>query len=546
MIANVIIAENQIYIEMINLKRLKTVVFINLIWTISVFTSFCQPYDILIINGTVFDGLGGNPYIADIGIQNDKITFVGKSKSKDAKRIIDVHGLAVSPGFIDLHAHLEPILQTPAAESHVRQGVTLALGGPDGGSLWPFGQTLKEIESKPLGMNVAYLAGHNTIRTNIMQLDNRAPTRKELKAMKEEVKTAMKEGAFGFSTGLKYLPGTFSKVDEIIALSKVAATYGGFYTSHLREEGLGLLDAVSEAIFIGKQAKIPVVLTHHKAIGKPTWGKSIETLRLVDAANNSGLDIQLDQYPYTASYTTLAVLIPSWALEGGTEEFKKRIANPNLKDSISNGIVFNIMNDRGSGDLKKIQFGKVDWKKSLEGKTLEDWCKEREIQPTPLHGAELIIEAQINGGAGAIFHAMDDGDVERIMQHPKTMIASDGRLSIPGYGHPHPRAYGTFPRVLGLYVREKKLLSLQQAIHKMTYLPAKRMGLKDRGTITTGNFADIVIFDPTTIKDKSTYDQPHQYPDGIKYVIVNGCITVDDGIFTENRAGRVLYGPAKK
>lgn len=204
------------------------------------------------------------------------------------------------------------------------------------------------------------------------------------------------------------------------------------------------------------------------------------------------------------------------------------------------------MNDRGSGDLKRIQFGKVDWYKDLEGKTLEDWCRIKKIAPTPENGADLIIEAEVNGGAGAIFHAIDDADVDRIMKHPKTMIASDGRLSVPGYGHPHPRAYGTFPRVLGHYVRERKLLTLEEAIHKMTQLPALRLGLKNRGFISAGNFADLVIFDPKTVKDKSTYEAPHQYPEGILYVIVNGTITVDNGTFTENRAGKVIYGPAKK
>ncbi len=507
---------------------------------------FCQQYDIIIRNGNIYDGSGKAPFIADVCIKGQKIMIVGPSSNFTAKKVIDANGLAVCPGFIDLHAHLEPILQTPDAESHVRQGVTLALGGPDGGSLWPFGMSLTEIAGKPLGMNVAYLAGHNTIRTNVMGLENRDPTKRELAKMKKQVELAMKEGAFGLSTGLKYLPGTFSKADEIIELSKIAASYGGFYTSHLREEGLGLLDAVKEAIMIGKEAHIPVVLTHHKAIGKPSWGKSVETLKLVDAANKSGLDVQIDQYPYTASYTSLSVLIPTWALEGGQVDFNKRVADPILRDSIKQGIEFNIVNDRGAGDLKRIQFGKADWYKEIEGKTLEDWCQIKKLEPTSANGAELVIEAQINGGAGAIFHAMDDGDVDRIMTHPKTMIASDGRLSVPGYGHPHPRAYGTFPRVLGHYVRDRKLLTLEEAIHKMTLLPAKRMGLKDRGLVTKRYYADIVIFDPATIKDKSTFEKPHQYPESIRYVIVNGMITVNEGNFTSNRAGKVLYGPAKK
>lgn len=508
--------------------------------------SYSQQYDVLIKNGTIYDGSGKNSFKADIGIKNQKIIAIGKLGKATAKKLIDATGLAVAPGFIDLHTHIEAIHETPDAESHVRQGVTLALGGPDGGGPWPFGKYLADLQKKPLGLNVAFLTGHNTIRTNIMKLDNRAPTAEELEQMKKQVAQSMSEGAFGLSTGLKYLPGTFSKVDEVIALSKVASSYGGFYTSHLREEGLGLIPAVQEAILIGRDAHIPIVLTHHKVVGKPSWGNSVKTLFLVDSANKAGLDIQIDQYPYIASYTSISVLIPSWSLAGGNADFKNRIANPVLRDSIKTEIIYNILTDRGAGDISRIQFSKVAWMKELEGKTLADWCLMRKLEPTPENGADLILEAESNGGSGMIFHAMEDADVDRIMKHPKTMIASDGRLSQPGVGHPHPRAYGTFPRVLGYYVRERKVLTLQEAIHKMTGLPALRMGLKDRGIIKKGNFADITIFNPAKVKDKSTFEKPHQYPEGILYVLVNGVATVDNGKFTSNRAGKVLYGPAKK
>ncbi|MFZ1749738.1 MAG: D-aminoacylase [Saprospiraceae bacterium] len=508
--------------------------------------SDAQDFDVFIKNGRIYDGAGRKSFLANIGVIGDKIVYIGKNATSAAKVVIDAKGKVVSPGFIDLHAHLEPLMQMPDAESHVRQGVTLALGGPDGGGLWPFGEELKEISTQPLGMNVAFLIGHNSVRKGVMNLDNRDPTADELTAMKAHVAQAMKDGAFGISTGLKYLPGTFSKVDEVIELAKTAAQYGGFYTSHLREEGLGLIPAVQEAILIGKEAKIPIVLTHHKAIGMPSWGASKKTLSLVDEANKKGLDVQIDQYPYTASYTGISVLIPAWALAGGRVAFKDRISDQMARDSIKKEVIFNIVNDRGAGDISRIQFGKVDWMTELEGKTLADWCNIRNIPATPENGADLVIEAEANGGAGAIYHAIDSKDVDRIMRHPKTMIASDGRLSVPGFGHPHPRAYGTFPRVLGYYVRERKILTLENAIHKMTLLPAKRMGITDRGLIKEGNYADIVIFDPKTIKDKSTFEKPHQYPEGIQYVIVNGVITVDNGVFTENRAGKVLYGPAKE
>lgn len=507
---------------------------------------FSQQYDLIIRHGNIYDGKGGKSFKADIAVNGEHILAIGNLSKAIAKRTIDATGLAVAPGFIDLHTHIEAILETPDAASHVRQGITLALGGPDGSCPWPFGKNMEELGKKQLGLNVAYLTGHNTIRKNIMGLDNRAPTFDELEQMKKQVALSMQEGAFGISTGLKYLPGTFSKVDEVIALSKVASSYGGIYTSHLREEGLGLMDAVSEAILIGREANIPIVLTHHKVVGKPSWGASIKTLAMVDSANNAGLDIQIDQYPYTASYTSISVLIPSWSLAGGNKNFKERIRNSVLRDSIKKEIIYNIMTDRGAGDISRIQFGKVTWQNELEGKTLADWCVMKNLEPTPENGADLVIEAEMNGGSGMIFHAMDEEDVDRIMKHPKTMIASDGRLSQPGDGHPHPRAYGTFPRVLGYYVRDRKVLKLEEAIHKMTQLPALRMGLKDRGVIAKNNYADFVIFNPATIKDKSTFEEPHQYPEGIRYVIVNGVVTVDEGKFTANRGGKVLYGPAKK
>ena len=356
--------------------------------------------------------------------------------------------------------------------------------------------------------------------------------------MESFVESGMNEGAFGISTGLKYLPGTFSELSEVIALSKIAGEKDGIYTSHLREEGLGLLEAVEEAIIISREAKIPVVLTHHKAIGVKMWGASGKTLAMVDSARDLGLDIMMDQYPYAASHTGISVLIPSWALEG--EGFAERVKDKALKDSIKSGIIFNILNDRGGNDLRRIQFSRVAWKKELEGKTLQDWLEMEGLEPSIENGAELVIQAQLNGGTGTIYHAMDEGDVENIMKHPMTMIGSDGRLSSPGDGHPHPRAYGTFPRILGYYVREKKIMPLETAIHKMTGLSAERLGLKDRGFLKEGYYADITIFDPNTVLDQSTFTDPHQYPIGIPYVIVNGKIAVKNGELTGISNGKVI------
>jgi len=519
-------------------KLYKTILGLCLLWISS--CSNQETYDLLILNGTVYDGKGGDAIVADIAIKDSLIVGVGEFGNAKANKIIDASGLAVSPGFIDMHTHIEPIMELNSCESHVRQGVTTSLGGPDGSSPYPLKPYMDSLQNKGVGMNVAYLVGHNTIRRNIMGLENRAPTAEELKAMETEVDSAMKDGAFGISTGLKYLPGAFSKVDEVISLSKVASSYGGIYTSHLREEGLGLFDAVAEAIKISEEADIPVVLTHHKAIGKPMWGKSSRTLAMVDSARAKGLDIKMDQYPYAASYTGISVLIPNWARAGGPEEFKKRIADPVLKDSIKNGIVFNILNDRGGSDLDRVQFGKVEWAPELEGKTLKYWCEENNLEPSVENGAEMVIKAQLNGGAGCVFHAMAEEDVENIMKHPFTMIGSDGRLVKPGMGHPHPRGYGTFPRVLGRYVREKNTLELSEAIRKMTYLPAQSLNLSDRGLIKEGLRADITIFNPETVIDKATFEKPHQYSEGIDYVIVNGGLAVDNGEFKDIKSGIVL------
>ncbi|MEM8890133.1 MAG: D-aminoacylase [Bacteroidota bacterium] len=505
-----------------------------------------QEYDILILNGTVYAGDGEQGKAKDIGILGDQIIEIGDLQSAKAKRIIDAKGMAVSPGFIDLHTHLDPIFELSTCESHIRQGVTTALGGPDGGGPWPFGAYLDSLKNVGMGLNVGYLVGHNRVRGNVMQLENRDPTEEELEEMKAQIELAMEEGAFGISTGLKYLPGTFSKLEEVIALSRVAADKGGFYTSHLREEGLGLLAGVQEAIIISEQAEIPVVLTHHKVVGKPMWGSSKKTLFLVDSARKAGLDIMIDQYPYTASHTGISILIPNWAQAGGRPAFTKRLKDPILKDSIKKQILFNIINDRGGADLKRIQFSRVSWNPELEGKTMYDWCIMEGIEPSLENGADMVIKAQVSGGTGTIFHAMDEADVARIMQHPYTMVASDGRLSEPGRGHPHPRAYGTFSRILDKYVREEKVLELEEAIRKMTSLPAFRMGLSDRGLIKEGYKADISIFDPANVKEMGTFSEPHQYPSGIPWVLVNGQIAVDNGKFMGIKAGEVLYGPAKK
>ncbi|MBI2408760.1 MAG: D-aminoacylase [Gemmatimonadetes bacterium] len=509
-------------------------------------SSQSAPYDVLVRNGTVLDGTGAPGVKADVAIAGARIVRVSPTplSPADAKRVIDATGLVVSPGFIDLHVHLEPLMQLPGAESHVRQGVTFALGGPDGGGPWPLGAYMDKADRAGLGINVGYLTGHNIIRETVMGTENRAPTANELARMRRMVAQAMDEGAFGMSTGLRYIPGYYSNIDEVIALSEEAAKRGGIYTSHLREEGVGLLQGVGEALEIGRRAKIPVILTHHKAIGRQAWGKSVITLAMVDSARKAGTDVMIDQYPFTASYTSLNVLVPPWALAGGNAELKKRLDTPALKDSIYAGMMDLLMNDRGGGDISRVQFAIVAWDKSLQGKTLADWAVRRGLKPTPENAIPLILEGVLNGGAGMVYHVIEEADVKRIMAHPMTMIASDGRLTKLGEGVPHPRNYGTFPRVLGKYVREDHVLTLEQAIHKMTGMPAERLKLRDRGCLRTGCVADVTIFDPATVRDMGTFTDPHHYPVGIPWVLVNGEPVIANNVFTEARPGRVVRRPA--
>jgi N-acyl-D-amino-acid deacylase len=506
-------------------------------------------WSLLIRGGTVVDGTGAARYTADVAIAGDRIVRVSRrplDRSR-AVRVIDAHGLMVAPGFIDLHAHLEPLLEQPDAQSAVTQGVTLALGGPDGSGPFPLAAYLDSAQRAGLGMNVAYLVGHNTVRRRVMGTENRAPRADELARMVTMIRQGMGDGAFGISTGLRYVPGYYAQTDEVVALSRAAADSGGIYTSHLREEGLGLLEGVAEAITIAREARIPVVLTHHKAVGALMWGKTTVTLAMVDSARAAGLDVMVDQYPYTASQTSLSVLLPPWALAGGAAALRERANDSIQRDSILRGIVELLRTDRGGGDTRRVQFGSVRWDHSLEGKTLYDWAQRRGVGPSLEAAAQLVLEGELNGGASMVYHIIDEGDVRRVMQHPQAMVASDGRLTRPGQGVPHPRAYGTFPRVLGTYVREQQVLSLETAVHKMTGMPAQRLGLDgQRGCLAEGCFADVVIFDAATVGSPATFEQPHQYATGIPYVIVNGVPVVDGGAFTEARPGRTLRRPLKR
>jgi N-acyl-D-amino-acid deacylase len=511
----------------------------------SALPSGAQQYDLLVTGGTVVDGSGAARYRADLAFLNGRIVAVSRTSLAPAlaRRTVDASGLIVAPGFIDMHAHLEPLLSMPDAESHVRQGVTLALGAPDGGGPLPLGPYLDSASRAGLGINVAFLVGHGAIRRETMGTDNRAASPRELASMKAMLGEAMRDGAFGMSTGLRYVPGTYSTLDEVVELSKVVAAAGGIYTSHLREEGLGLIEGVAEALEIGRQARIPIVLTHHKAIGKLMWGKSRQTLAMVDSARRAGTDVMMDQYPYTASYTDLRVLVPTWALAGGDSSLQQRMANPALKDSVLRGVVHLLETDRGGGDLRRVQFSRVSWDPTLNGKTLHDWLVKRGVEPTMEKAAPMIIEGVLAGGGGMIYHVMDEEDVRRIMAHPMTMIASDGRLTRRGDGVPHPRNYGTFPRVLGHYARDLKAITLEDAVRKMTSLPASRLGISNRGCLREGCAADVVLFDAAKVRDVGTFEDPHRYPEGIPWVFVNGQPVIENGAMSSARPGRVLRRP---
>ncbi len=432
-------------------------------------------------------------------------------------------------------------------QNYITQGVTTVVGGNCGGSPLDIGDFLRKVHRKGIALNFGILIGHNTVRKKVMDNENREPTQQELEEMKKLIEDGMKAGALGLSTGLKYIPGAYSKTEEVIELAKVVAKYGGFYASHLREEGLGLIDAVKEAIEIGEKAGVPVEISHHKVVSVDRWGDSKITLKLIDEARSKGIDVKADQYPYPATSTGFTVLFPPWALEGGTQKLIERLNSPQERKKIKEAIKYNIMHDRGGADLSNIRVASFPADSTLEGLSVKDILIKKEKKVNLDNGAELIMDMSIEkGGVSAIYRCLSDKDIERIMKHPAVMHASDGAVITFGKGVPHPRNYGTFPRVLSKYVREKHIIKLKEAIRKMTSLPASMIGAHNRGVIKEGLWADIVIFDPDKIKDKATFDDPHQYPEGIYYVIVNGTVVVEKGKITGKLPGKIIYGPDKK
>ncbi len=505
--------------------------------------AFAQ-FDVLIRGGKLIDG-SGNPWIyADVAIHGDRIVRIGNLQNATATREIDASGLIVAPGFIDPHTHaLRGIFDVPTADSALLQGVTTLTEGNDGSSPFPIAEHLDQVRQTQISTNWGTFVGQGTVRALVLGEEDRNATAAELERMKEMIAQAMQQGALGISTGLFYVPGSFTPTAEIVELSKVAANYDGIYISHMREEANYLLDSVRETIQIGELAGIPVQITHHKVIGKENWGSSVDSLRLVDEARARGVDVTIDQYPYTASQTGITALVPQWAQEGGEQEMIRRINSPETRTPIKEAIVEKILFDRGGGDPKNVFISLNTWDPSMDGKNLAQLAEERNMLPTPENAAEVVMDIVSKGGATAVFHAIDDADIVRIMQHPSTAIGSDGPLGVFGVGAPHPRQYGTFARVLGHYVRERGVISLEEAVRKMSSLSAQRLGIRDRGLLREGYFADIAIFDADTVADRATFENPHQYAVGMHYVLVNGVLVVEDGKHTGARPGRILYGP---
>lgn len=505
-----------------------------------------QPqFDLLLKNGLIVDGTGAPWYRGDVALQGDTIAAIGASIDAAATRVIDVKGAVIAPGFIDVHTHSRRgIFEVPTAPNYVRQGVTTVIEGPDGSSAVPLGPFLQKLEALQKSVNIGSFIGQGSIRSEVIGSVDRKATPEEIAKMQALVEQGMRDGAFGLSTGLFYVPGTFTPTDEVVALARVAGRFGGIHKSHQRDDAAKVLDSVRETIAIGEGGALPTQVTHHKVIGRANWGRTADTLRLIDEARARGVDVTSDQYPYTASSTSVAAaLLPAWALEGSRNQTMTRLKDPATRAKVKQESVAMIRDERGGGDAKNVQLASCGFDASLAGKTLADVVRQRGLEATIENAAEATMWIVEQGGCQGIFHAMNDEDVQRILRHPATMVASDGEVPIFGRANPHPRSYGTFARVLGVYVREKKTLTLEEAVRKMTSFPAARLRVADRGILRPGMKADIAVFDATRVRDRATFEQPHQYAEGFSHVIVNGQVVFENGEMTRARPGRVLYGP---
>ncbi len=506
------------------------------------FSAICnaQQADILIKNGKILDGTGNSWHYGDIAIANGKIVAMGKLSKWTATKTIDAAGLIVAPGFIDVHTHIEgDEKRQPTADNFIYDGVTTVVTGNCGGSQVNIASYFSMLDSLHLSINVASLIGHNDVRKAAMGSANRDPSEEEMKKMESIVEQAMKDGAVGLSTGLIYIPGTYSKTEEVVRLAKVASKYNGVYASHMRDEGDSVTQAIDEALHIGFEAKLPVEISHFKLSGQQNWGRSKETVPMIIKARSEGLDVTIDQYPYTASSTSLSTLIPDWVLADGQDSIKARLARPAVRKEVTAYMLRRLKKRK----LKNFSYPVVATFRpdsTFNGKSIEEVNLMKGRKHKASEEAETIIEMMEQGGAGMVFHGMSDDDVKAIMKYPFNMFASDASIRIFGSGNPHPRGYGTNARVLAKYVRDEKVISLEEAVRRMTSLPAQKFQLQNRGLLREGYAADIVVFDADKVQDQSTYDKPHQYTTGFQYVLVNGQLTVDQGKHNGTRAGNTL------
>ena len=494
-------------------------------------------YDLVLRGGRVVDGTGNPAFFADVAVKNGRIVRVGRIEG-GADREVDVTGRVVCPGFIDVHTHAEEVDELPLAENFVRMGVTTIVLGNCGSSVIDVGAFFARLEKTNTSPNVATLVGHGSVRSKVMGGSfMRPPTDKELDRMKDLVREAMNDGAVGLSTGLIYLPGTFAKTEEIIELAKVAAKHDGIYASHMRSESDDILDALDELFRIAREAKIRAEISHIKLSGKQSWGRNERVIEAIERARAEGLDITQDQYAYTASSTGIGQLIPEQAREGG--KFKERIADPEQKAKIVAEMKEKLRKGKRD-DYSYAMIAEYKHDRSLNGLNIVEATQKARGSESIDDQIDLILEIQKNGGASGVFHGIDENDLRQFLQHPNTMIASDSGARRWGEGVPHPRGYGNNARVLARYVRELKVLRLEDAIRRMTSLPATTFRLRERGFLREGHWADVVVFDPDKVRDNATFKEPHHYAAGFDHVFVNGVEVIASDRHTGARPGKVL------